>query len=184
VTRSDADLLELTADKPDAFRYFYQRNYRAVLGYLLRRTANPEVAEELTSEVFAAALVKARTYRREKGTPQAWLFGIVKLTLLSSYRRHAVERSARRKLGLKINEHVDDAWSEVEKRLDSTWPALDAGLARLSEIERDAIEARYVDEREYADIALDEGASEATIRQRVSRGMKKLAPLRKQQPPF
>jgi DNA-directed RNA polymerase specialized sigma24 family protein len=50
-----------------------------------------------------------------------------------------------------------------------------AALAELSEEERDAIGARVIDERDYADIATAHGTSQAAIRQRVSRGLAKLA---------
>jgi DNA-directed RNA polymerase specialized sigma24 family protein len=50
-----------------------------------------------------------------------------------------------------------------------------AALTELSKDERDAIGARVIDERDYADIAAAHGTSQAAIRQRVSRGLAKLA---------
>jgi DNA-directed RNA polymerase specialized sigma24 family protein len=50
-----------------------------------------------------------------------------------------------------------------------------AALAQLPEDERDATGARVIDERDYADIAAAHGTSQAAIRQRVSRGLAKLA---------
>lgn len=49
------------------------------------------------------------------------------------------------------------------------------GLDDLAPSERMAIKARIIDERDYADIAGAERTSEAAIRQRVSRGLGKLA---------
>ena len=53
---SDAVLLAGTRADPDAFAAFYRRYERLVLGYLLRRTGDPELAGDLAAEVFAAAL--------------------------------------------------------------------------------------------------------------------------------
>jgi len=59
---SDAVLLAGTRADPDAFAAFYRRYERLILGYLLRRTRNPEVAADLTAEVFASALRAAGRY--------------------------------------------------------------------------------------------------------------------------
>ena len=51
----------------------------------------------------------------------------------------------------------------------------DAVLLRaLPAAERAAIEARIVDERDYADVADEIGCSESVVRQRVSRGLRKI----------
>lgn len=173
-TALDAELLELTPSAPEAFSIFYDRHLRAILSFLISRTGNADVAEELTCEVFASAFINARTYDARRGDGRAWLFGIAKLTLLKSYRQHAIDQSARRKLGMSIGQPSEEAWERAERRLDSSWPGLQTALRRLTESERAAVEARVVDEREYAEIAEAENTSEATIRKRVSRGLKKL----------
>ena len=44
-------------------------------------------------------------------------------------------------------------------------------LDELPEDQRAAVVARVMDEREYAEIAVDEGVSETVVRKRVSRGL-------------
>lgn len=173
----DAHLLEITPCNSDAFSIFYERHLRSVLKYLLSRTGNAEVAEELACEVFAAAFIGARTYEPERGEPRAWLFGIAKITLLRSYNQHAVERSARLKLGVSIGSYSEDAWERAERRIDTSLPGLKATLERLTDAEREAVEARVVHERSYAEIAREQDTSEAAVRKRVSRGMSKLRDL-------
>lgn len=46
-----------------------------------------------------------------------------------------------------------------------------SALAALPPDQREAVEARIVDEREYADIALAARTSESVVRKRVSRGL-------------
>jgi len=177
-TSSDARLLALTPRNSEAFSVFYERHLRPVLSYLLSRTGNAEVAEELTCEVFAAAFIGAGTYEAKRGEPRAWLFGIAKITLLKSYNQHAVERSARLKLGVSVGSYSEDAWERAERRIHtSSLPGLQATLERLTDAERDAVEARVVQERSYAEIAQEQDTSEAAIRKRVSRGMSKLRDL-------
>jgi RNA polymerase sigma-70 factor (ECF subfamily) len=174
---TDAQLLEITPRHGDAFSIFYERHLRSILAFLLSRTGNAEVAEELACEVFAAAFIGARTYEPTRGEPRAWLFGIAKITLLRSYNQHAIEQSARLKLGVSVGGYNEDAWERAERRLDTSLPGLQATLERLTDAEREAVEARVVHELSYAEIARDQDASEAAIRQRVSRGMSKLRDL-------
>jgi len=174
--RSDADLLALTRKgERDAFAAFYLRHQQAILSYLAHYAGDVDVAADMASEVFAEALSSIDRYRPEKGVPRAWLFGIAKNTLLASYRRRGVERSARRKLGLSVDAFGEDVWEGVESRLDASVSGLVEGLERLSPTERDAVIARIVDERDYDEIAVATNSSEAAIRQRVSRGLSKLA---------
>lgn len=46
----DGALLSASAKHPDGFMAFYQRYEPAVIGYLLRRTRNRELAVDLASE--------------------------------------------------------------------------------------------------------------------------------------
>jgi RNA polymerase sigma factor (sigma-70 family) len=179
---SDEELLARTPRTSDAFSVFYERHLRSILSFLLGRTGNTQVAEELACEVFAAAFIGLRTYEPTRGTPRAWLFGIAKVTLVKSYRQHAIEQTARRKLGVSIGGYDEEAWERAERRLDSSWPGLRAAMQRLTDAERHAVEARVVHERSYSEIARDQDTSEAAIRQRVSRGMKKLGELARRRP--
>jgi RNA polymerase sigma factor (sigma-70 family) len=161
---TDAKLLELTP-----------KSERAFLVFLLSRTGNDGVAEELACETFASAYMSVKSYDPKRGDGRAWLFGIAKITLLRSYRQHAIEQSARHKLGMSIGNPSHEAWERAERRLDSSYPGLQEALGKLTDHERTAVEARVVHERDYAEIALAENTSEAAVRKRVSRGLQKLA---------
>src|SRR3712207_6295862 len=51
---SDEELLSATDAR--SFEFFYRRHVDTLLGYFARRTGNAEMAADLTSETFAAAL--------------------------------------------------------------------------------------------------------------------------------
>lgn len=174
-TLSDADLLARTDDAPDAFGVFYQRHVKAILSYLARRTGDTEVALDLTAEVFAAALTARRRYRADKAPARAWLFGIANKKLAATRRRQAIDSAARRKLGIPRLHFLDEALERVEETIDAARHDYMGGLEDLAPSERLAVKARIIDERDYADIAGAERTSEAAIRQRVSRGLGKLA---------
>jgi RNA polymerase sigma factor (sigma-70 family) len=172
--RSDAELLASTRSEPDLFALFYDRYERAIMGYLLRRTANAEVAADLTAEVFAAALVAAHRYRADTPTAAAWLFTIAHNILSKSRRRGRVEAAARKRLG--ITEAVrfgPEELSAAELAVTGDGWALEL-LERLPTEQRDAIRARILDERSYDEIAGELQVSELVVRKRVSRGLSRL----------
>ncbi|HWJ49626.1 MAG TPA: sigma-70 family RNA polymerase sigma factor [Solirubrobacteraceae bacterium] len=171
---SDAVLLVSTRIEPDAFAVFYRRYERLILGYLLRRTGNPETAADLTAEVFAAALRASDRYRPEAPTAVGWLLTITQRTLASSLRRGRVEARARHRLG--IRDALVFSGEELERietlaSLDGQTLAL---LDGLPSEQRDAVRARILNERSYREIAVELETSELVIRKRVSRGLSTL----------
>lgn len=170
-TRSDAELLRQSRSDATAFAAFYDRYEAAVVGYLARRVRDPEVAADLTAEVFAAALRAASRYRPSQPTAAGWLFAIAHNTLASSVRRQRVEARARLRLGIRdAVSFTDDELERVEALASATgW--LDDLLARLPREQAEAIRARVLDERDYPDIAAQLATSELVIRKRVSRGL-------------
>ena len=172
--RDDAELLALTQSVPAAFDVFFVRHSKAIASYLWRHTGNQDVAADLTSETFAVALEAVARYDPAKGAARGWLFGIAKITMLASYRQQRAERSARERLGHAVTGYSDDGWDEVEARIDASLPGLVDGVEELPRAERRAVVARVLDERDYAEIAASEEATEAAIRQRVKRGLARL----------
>ena len=52
----DDELLALTPRRPEAFAVFYRRHERALLGYLVRRTGDPELAESHCTMAYLHAV--------------------------------------------------------------------------------------------------------------------------------
>ena len=75
---ADEDILAALAERPDDFALFYRRHVRGLLGYLLRRTGDAELAADLCAETFAAALSGARRFDPERGPAVGWLYGIAR----------------------------------------------------------------------------------------------------------
>jgi RNA polymerase sigma factor (sigma-70 family) len=160
---------ELLAGDPEAFAAFYRRHVAPLLGYFLRRTGNAELAADLTAETFAAALDGLHRFDPARGPAVGWLYGIARRQLGRAARRGAVEDKARRRLGMAPLELTDEAVERIEALAASD--AATTALAGLPPDQREAVRARILDERDYADIARSTRTSEAVIRKRVSRGL-------------
>ncbi len=173
--RSDDELLRRTPKDPGAFGEFYVRHETAVLGFMLRRTGEPELAADLTAETFAAALVSVRRYRPGPAPAAAWLYGIARHVLLRSVKRRRVEDRARRKLDMPAIALTDELLDRIERLAGDE--RVEQLLAKLSPDQAKAIRAHVIAEDPYPQIAAELRCSESVVRQRVSRG---LAVLRKE----
>lgn len=169
-----AELVARVADgDKSAFSTLYRSYLPLVLRWCLRATGDRELAADLSSEVFAQALVRCDRYRSQEGSVGAWLLGIAANKLRESRRRKRIEDSARRKLGL---EPVAIADSDLE--LVDELVGMDERLQELTRElpaeQREAVMARVVQERSYAEIAAELQCSKSVVRQRVSRALKTL----------
>src|SRR5271155_721098 len=173
--RTDLDLLAGTrAGDGHAFGAFYRRHRDLVLAFLGRRAGEPEVAADLLAETFAVALVAVLDHERElPREPVAWLMTIARNKLIDSARRGRVERAARERLALQPLSLDDEDVRRIEELIDST--DVVARLAALLPAEQlQALRARVLDERDYAQIAGELRCSEAVVRKRVSRALQTL----------
>jgi RNA polymerase sigma-70 factor (ECF subfamily) len=173
----DGDLLRRAARRDsEAFSVLYLRYETVLVGYLVRKTRDPELAADLTAETFAAAVLVADTFRDEGQSAVPWLLGIARNLLARSWQRGQAERRARDRLGVERLVMSDASLERVEALIDDSDPGnpLIAALDRLPESQRDAIRAHVVDEKSYAELAAEFGVPEGTVRQRVSRGLARL----------
>jgi RNA polymerase sigma-70 factor (ECF subfamily) len=163
---SDEDLL--TSDDPEAFGAFYDRHVHAVIGYFSRRTSDSETAADLTAETFASALVARRRFKPGGAPAGAWLFTIAARRLADYHRRGHADDRIRRSLAMQPR-----AIGEEDARM-IRWlgeQGAEAELVKLPAEQRVAVAAHVIDERPYGELAAELQVPEATVRQRVSRGL-------------
>jgi RNA polymerase sigma-70 factor, ECF subfamily len=63
---------------PAAFGEFYRAHVDEVTRFVTRRVADPQLAADLTADVFLAVIDAAADYRGSFGGPRTWLFGIAR----------------------------------------------------------------------------------------------------------
>jgi RNA polymerase sigma factor (sigma-70 family) len=165
---SDAELLSLSSSSDEAFAAFYRRYERLVAGWLIRQTRRPELAADLTAEVFAAAYLAAPRFREGPEPAGAWLLGIARNKLLRSLRRDRIEATARRRLAVERIELTDQGLAALEELRDLGALRL---LEELPADQRDAVRGRILEELDYAELAFGAEVSVAVVRKRVSRGL-------------
>jgi RNA polymerase sigma-70 factor (ECF subfamily) len=172
---SDEHLLAaIAACDERAFCVFYRRHLPLVVGWGVRRTGDPELAADMTAEVFAAVLVSAARYQPTHESAAGWLLGIGRNVLGHSVRRGQVDARARARVGASRLTVEDEDLALVLELADAQTGAADDLLAELPVAERTAVHARVIEERDYCEIARSLGCSEMVVRKRVSRGLARL----------
>ncbi|MGY0060116.1 RNA polymerase sigma factor [Streptomyces sp. LZ34] len=163
--------------RPDAAGYaaFYEENFDAVLGFVTRRTACPQVAADLTADIFVAALEAADQYNPKRGAPTAWLYGIARNVLASHYRGSAREQHAVARLNGRRMLDAEDI-AALEERIDAQRAAreLVERHSALSEPLREVLDLVAVDGLTPREAAQALGLNQATVRVRLHRAKRAL----------
>jgi RNA polymerase sigma factor (sigma-70 family) len=169
---SDRELLREIRRDPDAVGVVYDRYALRLVRYLQQQGVTEEVALDAAQEVFARLIVRRRAVRvGGDGSLWPWLAVTGRNLIRDWQRRRTIDTRARRRIGLPAAiDESGDALARVEGR--RLRPALRVALAHLTPEQRTAVTARVVQERDYAEIAEAEGATEDTVRNRVSRGLR------------
>jgi RNA polymerase sigma-70 factor, ECF subfamily len=164
------DQLQGIAHDGLAFEAFYRENVEAVQRFIARRVADPHLAADLTADVFLALVDAAPSYREERGTPKAWLFGIARVVVASQSRRSARERHATARIAGRRLLDGDDV-ARIQARIDAAAQAraLYVALGRLPDGERAVLELVALDELSVTEAAAALGIRNVTARVRLHR---------------
>jgi RNA polymerase sigma factor (sigma-70 family) len=139
---------------------------RRVYSYAAYRLGPGPDAEDVTSETLERALRYRRSYRREDGTPQAWLLAIARRVVEDHVGRVRLETS--RAHGVSASLGDDPAVAAVERL------TLRDAIALLSKDERDLVALRYGADLAVRDIAHITGARTNTLEVALHRVIGKL----------
>lgn len=171
-TKTDRQLLEeARGGHGEVFEIVYRRHHAVVLAFLARRVQQPELAADLLAETFASLLALVRDPQRAvPPIPVAWLLVTARNLLIDSQRRGTVDDRARRRLAMRPV-MLDDRDLERVEEISAETDLMRELALRLEPDQLQALQARVLDQREYAEIAAQLKCSESVVRKRVSRAL-------------
>ena len=177
--RTDSELLTASGEDPEAFTELYRRHAEDLLRYFARRTLDPETAAELTAETFAEAFASRRNYTDKGVNGVAWLYGIARHRLGRFFRTGRIDASARRRLGMPERELPPEDYERIEDLIDFA-PIRGALAEALETLSPEGVMGTpglrsVIDGLAYPEVAARLKCSEANARQRVSRGLRRVA---------
>jgi len=144
----------------------YQRYAPDVRRFVLFLSADPVMADEITSDTFVSAWLARERIRQP--TVKSYLFAIARNLYRDLQRRQ--ERHA------ELDEHMTDQRISAQTHMEQTAEVRGvlAALQQLPEMERTALLMRALDEMPYEEIAETLGIPVATARVKVYRARLKL----------
>jgi RNA polymerase sigma-70 factor (ECF subfamily) len=152
---------------PEATGALYTRYHQNIYRFLYYRTGDPQIAEDLTSDVFLKMVQALPSYRLDSTPFQAWLFQIARNLAIDHYRRATTHPVAF--LSENLNSLEMDLDSTIEFNL--TCRGLADALARLDENQRDVVLLRFIQGMPIAEAASVLHKSEDAIKALQRRGL-------------
>ena len=175
-------LVEKAKGDANAFGSLYELYYSNIFGYVLRRTANIQVAEHITSEVFFNALKNIAKFKW-RGIPfSAWLYRIA-TNEIASYFRHGLKSQVRwEDIAESDVDSIPSAEEELleaeaELKRHEQYLALHDNIYRLDIKYQEVITLRFFENKQINEISEILGKREGTIKSLLHRGLKKLTKL-------
>jgi RNA polymerase sigma factor (sigma-70 family) len=139
----------------------FRRHYGHVYRYLRRRVGDPDRAEDLTQDVFAAA---ARALPEEGPPALAWLYTVAKRRFADESRRlHREGRFARSLLPSRSADYGPSVTSALREALD-----------RLPDGARQVVVLKLLRGLTFAEIGVELGLTQAAAKMRFARALEEL----------
>ena len=154
----------------DDFVAAYERHYRRVAAYVLRRVSDHDLADELAGEVFLRAFRNRRQFRGVVKV-SSWLLGIASHVVYRHVRRRRIEQRLLRMIGRARDAHSDpDLRSEDVDELRRVRALID----RLPSIQQKVVSLHCIEGLALKETALALGIAEGTAKSRLSRARARL----------
>lgn len=144
----EIELIEQARQDPRTFGGVYDRYVQPIYRYVFNRTGNTADAEDITSQIFLAALEGIRKYR-DNGYFAAWLFAIARRKVVDHYRSHRNQVNLDEvPFTLLAEDNMDENLIQNQRRA-----ALQKVIQGLPERDKEILRLRYLAELNFADIA-------------------------------
>lgn len=149
------------------FERLYEDHAQDLLGFLVYRTGDRALAEDLVSDTFERVLRSRARFDPRKASRKTWVFSIALNLLRDHARRRGAEERALERVGAPGG--VRDAEDAIDDR-----DLIARALETLTPAERDAISLRYGADLTMREIAKATGVRVSTVESRVYDALRKM----------
>jgi RNA polymerase sigma-70 factor (ECF subfamily) len=178
----ERELVRQAQKAPDAFARLYDHYYPKIFGYVLRRSANLEAAQDITSETFLKALGKLWQFRWRNVSFSSWLYRIATNEVNQYFRKVEYKRSVSleelQEQGFELLSPHDpeseliEAQEELRQHQD--FLEIQAKIVQLPGKYQEVITLRFFEKKQIKEIAEILGKREGTIKSLLHRAVEKL----------
>ena len=171
-------LVKKAKKDPEAFGRLYDEYYSRIFGYVLRRTANLEMAQDVVSETFLKALKNLRRFKwiglfKSNSSFGAWLYRIAANEIVNFWRRKkpavSLEIISDPPSDQNILEEIARAQEKLARHQD--FLMLQKEIMTLPEKYQEVLTLRFFEKKQIKEIAEILGKREGTIKSLIHRGI-------------
>jgi RNA polymerase sigma factor (sigma-70 family) len=155
--------------RDDAFERLYAEHAQALSGFLIYRTGDRALAEDLLADTFERALRARRRFDPRKASEKTWLYTIALNCLRDHARRRTTEGRALERIASGPRAESSGEMQEVSDR-----DLISRNLGVLTDEEREAIALRFGADLTVPEIAKLTGEKLTTMEGRVYGALRKL----------
>ncbi len=165
-----APAIEAPSEAETAFEALYRSSRDDVYGYVCGLLRDRAAAEDVTAQAFERAYRRRASFKPDRGSRRAWLFGIARNAALDELRR----RSRHAELTTEPVDTESAGAHEEAAEAALRRSTVSAALAKLSPRERELIALKYFAGLSNAEVAEVIEVSESNAGTRLHRAMEKL----------
>jgi RNA polymerase sigma-70 factor (ECF subfamily) len=178
----EEELVNRAQKDPDAFAKLYDQYYPRIFGYVLRRSANLEAAQDITSETFLKALGKLWQFQWRNVSFSSWLYKIATNEINQYFRKAEYKKSVsleelqERGFELLSPHDPENELIEAQEKLKQHQDFLEIQkkITKLPAKYQEVIALRFFEKEQIGKIAEILGKKEGTIKSLLHRAVEKL----------
>lgn len=177
---SEKELVKRARKDPNAFSELYELNYKKIFNYILRRTTNIEIAQDITSETFVKALENIGGFKWKNIRFSSWLYRIASNEIANYFRKNkykavSFEKIAPLPSSSNLMEEIIEAEENIQKQKD--FLEISRSISKLPPIYQEVISFRFFEKKKISEISEILGKHEGTVKSLLHRGLEKLKDL-------
>jgi RNA polymerase sigma-70 factor (ECF subfamily) len=177
---NEARLIEQCRTDPNAFGLIFDRYYKPVFGYLMRRTGDYDLAKDMAAETFLKAFLKIGSFQWRGISVSAWLYR-------SKYKPQSLQQLLENPQMEKLLHADADNEREMmqqELKAHQDYNTIRQNLLQLDTKYQEVIALRYFEQKTNPQIAEILDKNEGTVKSLLSRGLEKLRKFNGKLQPF
>lgn len=178
----EKELVGRAKKDPQAFGEIFDKYYDPIFGYILKRTGDAHVSQDIVSSTFFKALDRLWQFRWRGVSISSWLYRIATNEINQHFRSEKHSTYSLEVLieerGFELQDDTDllEEVIEQERELSRAWEwkKMRAHIEQLPEKYQEVLALRYFEDKKISEISEILNKKEGTVKSLLSRAVEKL----------
>jgi len=177
----EKDLIKKAQKEPKVFGKLYDKYYPQIFGYILKRVADLEIAQDIASETFFKALKNLWKFRWKNISISSWLYRIANNEIANYFRKnkkYSISLDKLKENGFEPialhNPEAEFLKAQKELKKHQDFLEIKKKIAKLPIKYQEVITLRFFEKKKIKEISEILGKREGTVKSLLHRGLKEL----------